>query len=344
MGMFGQNSNVVLITLDGFRWQELFSGADQKLITNENYVHNPEVLNNQFWKNSYQERRKALLPFIWNTVNEIGQIHGNRSLGNQMDLTNTHLFSYPGYNEILSGFADDKRIFSNDKIPNPNKTVLEKINENQRFKGEVAAFCSWDVFPSIINEKRSGIPVNAGYNLATGNNLNTNEKLLNKIQQETPKPWNSVRYDVFTHNFALEYMKKEHPNLIYISYGETDDFAHDGEYDSYLKSAHRADQFVRELWNFVENDRHYKGNTTFIITTDHGRGTIPLNTWTGHGKDIEGANEVWLIIFGKGIKAKGEVTQKKQLYTNQIATSIAHLLNVKIDEKQMGFILPFLEQ
>ena len=31
-------------------------------------------------------------------------------------------------------------------------------------------------------------------------------------------------------------------------------------------------------------------------------------------------------------------------YTNQIATSIADLLNVKIDDKQMGVMLPFLEQ
>ena len=65
------------------------------------------------------------MPFFWKEVTKMGQLHGNRNLGNKVDLTNTMWFSYPGYNEILSGKADDSRINSNDKIPNPNTTILE---------------------------------------------------------------------------------------------------------------------------------------------------------------------------------------------------------------------------
>ncbi|MGI8992391.1 MAG: hypothetical protein ACR2I2_22775, partial [Bryobacteraceae bacterium] len=39
-------------------------------------------------------------------------------------VTNGLNFSYPGYSETLCGFADP-RIKSNDKVPNPNVTVLE---------------------------------------------------------------------------------------------------------------------------------------------------------------------------------------------------------------------------
>ena len=39
---------IVLITLDGFRWQELFNGADKDLIANDLYVEHPEQLKNIF--------------------------------------------------------------------------------------------------------------------------------------------------------------------------------------------------------------------------------------------------------------------------------------------------------
>ena len=86
---------------------------------------------------------------------------------------------------------------------------MEIINEQPQYKGKVAAFGSWDVFPFIINEERSGIPVNAGFEAAKGMNLTEKEKFLNKLQDQTPSPWSTVRLDVFTHNFALEYMKKK---------------------------------------------------------------------------------------------------------------------------------------
>jgi hypothetical protein len=335
--------NVILITLDGLRWQELFTGADKELISNKDYVENTTELSKLFWKDSSEERRKALMPFIWNTVKEQGQIHGNRTIGSKMNLTNKHWFSYPGYNEILSGVADDKRITSNAKIPNPNQTILEIANNSKGYKGHVAAFGSWDVFQSIINETRSQVPVNAGFDTAEGLYLTSNETYLNKLQKETPSPWGSVRLDVFTHNYAIEYMKKKHPKLMYIAYGETDDFAHDGDYESYLKAAERADNFIEELWGFVETDPFYKGNTTFIITTDHGRGTEPIDTWRSHGKDIIGSDQVWVVVFGTKIKPIGEVKSSEQLFTNQIAASIAKLLGIEISDARLGKSFEFIK-
>jgi hypothetical protein len=61
-------------------------------------------------------------------------------------------FSYPGYNEILTGKADDQNIFSNDKIPNPNETILEQFAKTYD-PLKVAAFGSWDVFDYIVNQE-----------------------------------------------------------------------------------------------------------------------------------------------------------------------------------------------
>jgi predicted AlkP superfamily pyrophosphatase or phosphodiesterase len=259
----------------------------------------------------------------------MGQIHGNRMLGSKVDLTNKMWFSYPGYNEILTGKADDERITSNDKIDNPNVTVLEIAQESDSFKGGAAAFGSWDVFPYIINTTRSGIPVNAGFELAKGEDLTAREVFLNQLQPQVPSPWSSVRFDAFTHHYALEYMKRKHPQLTYISYGETDDFAHDGNYEAYLKSAHNTDGLIRELWEYTQQDPFYKDQTLFIITTDHGRGTVPLESWKSHGNEVDGAGQVWIIAFGSNVSALGEANDEEQLYSTQIAPVIYEALGVK---------------
>ncbi|MFH5832078.1 sulfatase-like hydrolase/transferase [Halalkalibaculum sp. DA384] len=317
---------IFLITLDGLRWQELFTGADPKLITHPQYVSDTTSLKKKYWRATPEARRRVLMPFVWNNVVEMGQIHGNRRYGSKVNLTNSMLFSYPGYNEILTGQADDQRINSNDKIPNPNVTILEELNQSAEYRGSVAAFGSWDVFPYIINEQRSGVPVNAGFEKAADENLTEIERFLNRMQPHTPSPWGSVRLDMFTHNYALEYIKRNQPDIVYIAYGETDDFAHDGDYDAYLNSAHSTDAFLRELWEYTQSNPYYKNRTTFILTTDHGRGTTPVDTWRSHGSDIEGADQVWLMLYGAGIEPTGEMKTEEQLYTPVVVDKIRSIL------------------
>lgn len=332
-----KTENVFIITLDGFRWQELFTGADSLLITDKNYVEDPIGLKKIFWQNSPLMRRETLLPFFWNTIAKQGQLYGNRSYGNYVNCSNYMWFSYPGYSEILCGFADDQRIKSNNKIENPNVTVLEFLNKQAAFSGRVAAFGSWDVFPYIINEQRSGIPVNAGFETATGKNLTEREQFLNELQAQIPSPWGGVRLDGFTHHYAMEYIKKNKPRVVYISYGETDDFAHGGKYDAYLKSAHQTDKFIAELWNYIQTDRIYKNKTTLLITTDHGRGTFPVDEWRSHGTEIKNADQIWMAAIGPDTPAMGEVKTEMQLYQNQVAKTAASLLGVLYtNEKPVG--------
>jgi hypothetical protein len=335
-----KTENIFIITLDGFRWQELFSGADSLLIHNKEFTPDSESVVPIFWKTSAEERRKTLMPFFWTTLATQGQLYGNRKYGNHVNCSNAMWFSYPGYNEILSGFADDQRINSNKKIDNPNTTVLEFLNKTPRYKGEVVAFASWDVIPYVINESRSGISVNGGYETAKGKNLSERELFLNELQPQIPGHWGNVRQDAFTHHYALEHLKKEHPKVVYISYGETDDFAHDGLYNEYLKSAQRTDQFIRELWQWVQSESSYKNKTTFIITTDHGRGTTPIETWKHHGDEIGGADQIWLAIIGPDTPPNGEQKNSMQLYQNQVAKSAAAFLGIEYaNEKKVGDVV-----
>ena len=190
----------------------------------------------------------------------------------------------------------------------------------------MAAFGSWDVFPYIINEARSGIPVNAGFRTASGNDLTERERFLNELQPEIPGPWTDVRLDAFTHHYAFEYLKKYHPRLLYIAYGETDDFAHGEHYDAYLTSANRTDAFIEALWNWAQSNEAYRGTTTLLIATDHGRGSG--DAWTGHGSDVEGSGAIWIAALGPDTPPRGEVASERPYYQNQIAATTAALLGL----------------
>src|ERR1700749_928308 len=116
-----KTQNVIIVTLDGFRWQELYRGADSALI-NSKYTETKADIRKKFWAETPEERRKLLMPFFWSTLEEQGQLYGDRDEGNKDEVANKYFFSYPGYNEIFTGFPDD-RMNTNNPVLNPNTNV-----------------------------------------------------------------------------------------------------------------------------------------------------------------------------------------------------------------------------
>lgn len=319
-----KTENVVIVTLDGMRWQEIFGGVDSSLMNNTKYTRDSAEVKNRLWSDNAVERRKKLLPFLWSTVEQNGQLYGNRNAGNYVNVTNPYQFSYPGYNEIFTGYPDTA-VKSNDKIYNKNTNVLEFINKQKGFQGKVAAFSTWDAFPYILNVKRSGIYVNSDVDSLKFSSPEF--KLINDIQFLTAKPL-GVRLDVLTYIAAREYVKEFKPRVLYIAFDETDDYAHEGLYDQYLKSAHAEDAMIADLWNTLQSMPQYKNKTTLLITCDHGRGDKIKDQWRDHGQKVDDSNQIWLAAMGPDTKTLGEVKTNGQLYQRQIATTIASLLGL----------------
>ena len=300
----------------------------------------PVGLDKRFWRNETEERRKALMPFLWGTLAAKGQLYGNRQYSNFVNVRNPYKFSYPGYNEILTGIPDE-RVNSNDKNYNANTTVLEFIQQQPGSQGKVAAYASWDVFPYIINDQRSKIPVSAGLEAAKGKTTTARELVLNELMPHVPNPLGDVRLDAFTFGYALEYLKKNHPKVLYIAFDETDDFAHSGEYGAYLHSAHSADTFVRTLWEYLQSDPQYKDKTTLLITTDHGRGEAATGEWKSHGEKVAISDQIWLAVMGPDTPATGEQKTAGQLYQNQIAKTLAAFLGLNYtNDRPVGEVIP----
>jgi hypothetical protein len=323
--------NVVLITLDGLRPEEVFTGADRRLMTAENGVKAPEELLEKFWRESAVERREILLPFLWQQCQSSqGWIAGDTEHDSQATVTNGLFFSYPGYNEILTG-APDLRVNSNDKKYNKNVSVLEWLHTQDAFRGKVAAYCSWDVFPFIINDQRSGIPVNAGWQPLT---VGQPERLaaLNLVASHLFHEWDGVRYDVLTASGAIEELKANHPRVLFVALGETDDWAHAGRYDRYLLTAQQNDDFIRQLWETVQSIPGYQDKTLFLITTDHGRGD-GREGWKSHGALLPGSERIWMAAIGSGLALQG-IDQGGRFQQAQIAATVAQALG--FDFTQFG--------
>ena len=153
-------------------------------------------------------------------------------------------------------------------------------------------------------------------------------RLINEMQYITTRPI-GVRPDVFTYFAAREYLKLYKPDILYIAFDETDDFAHAGKYDQYLRSAHAVDKMMADLWTIIQQMPEYKNKTSLIVTTDHGRGSIDKRDWQHHGEKIDEADQIWIAAIGCGIPAKGEINTTNQIYQYQIAPTIAELLGFK---------------
>src|SRR5829696_3156024 len=242
--------NVVIVTLDGLRWQEMFGGADREYFK-KGKPGEVSPAETRFWRDTAAERRAVLMPFIWKTIAAQGQIFGDPAKRSRVHVTNGLWFSYPGYNEMFSGAADP-RVDSNDKVPNPNVTVLEWLNGRPGFEGRVAAFGSWDVLPFILNTGRSGIPVGSGFAPVPAPRSDQ-QRAINELAADLPAYWSYGPFDAPIVYAALDSLRTSHPRVLYMMLGEGDEWAHAGRYDLYLDATFRADRFIERVWNSLQS-------------------------------------------------------------------------------------------
>mgnify|MGYP001552877423 CR=1 FL=1 len=324
-----KTENVIVVMMDGMRWEDVFRGADQELIKTQgsdaldNAKGRTALAEKRYWRDTAEKRKEALMPFLWSTVVTEGQLFGNRDLGADSHVANPLHFSYPGYSETLTGLVDP-RIDSNDNVPNPNVTVFEWLNRKPEFAGKVAAFGAWEVFDGIFNKQRCGFVVNAGYEPLTSIPQTPTLALLNSLKAETVRIWPDESFDPMPFHTATEYLKAEKPRLLFIGLGETDDWAHAGSYAEYLNAAHLGDSYLKELWELVQSMPEYRDKTTLIVLPDHGRGLGAQ--WTSHGEKIPESRETWMAFLGPDTPALGERKNSSPVTESQVAATIAALL------------------
>lgn len=307
--------HIVLFTSDGVRWQDLFGGVDAALVTEK-----VKATRDRLWRPTPEERRAAVMPFFWNTLAPRGVVLRN------MQVSNAYRVSYPGYSEILTGRPQDDVIKGNDPVQNPTPSFLQFLKEQGRLRPEqVAVFASWVRFHSIAETRPGTIYINSGYEVSSLPRDSAKVGLLNRLQMDARYLDDSSRHDAFTFELAMEYLNSVQPEHMFISFDETDDWAHNKRYDQVLQSLEYFDRALKTLWTYLQNSAKYRDTTTLVITTDHGRGST-LDDYSGHGAKVAGAERIWAAFIGPDTPAKGELSYHPLRKQCDIAPTILELL------------------
>ena len=320
------DSRLVIITFDGLRWQEVYGGADDAIIQENRFINDVGTFREKYWRDTPEERREVLMPFLWSYVPEHGYMLGNRNRNSLMQVANKMWFSYPGYSEMFCGWPDDERVNSNDPVPNPNVSVLEVVNRDPRYKGKVMMYSSWESIRYAVNNDRGGFPGSSGHEPSyTDTDV---ARMMQDIDAGVADGGDgpTERLDCITYGMAMETLRTQHPKVFYVGFGDTDAYAHKGRYDHYLDAAHWTDLYIRRIVEYCESDPFYKGKTTYLLTCDHGRGSRAA--FRHHGDNTRGSNQTWFMAFGKGIPILGETSGNGVFYTRQFAATIADILGV----------------
>lgn len=336
-GQRGKTENLLVIGWDGVRWEEIFTGVDSVLMTDPAFTKRPAAMRSQFWSDTVAVRRKKLFPFFWSVLAREGQLYGNRTIGNKVDVANPYNLTCPGFTETLVGYADPA-VNSNKKVYNDNSNVLEFIDRQKAFGAQVAVFAMSNLFDYILNKPRTGLMISCDTDKVY--RPEREFRLLNDMSELAPRPFGE-RPDVVTYFEAKEYLTLVHPRVLYLEMGETDDYAHAGSYDFYVSTLHSQEAMIAALWNYVQSIPQYKDKTTLLIACDHGRGDAIKSQWTSHGPSIKDSKDIFILTLGPDTPALGEVGSETQLYQGQIAATLAKLLG--LEYKAEHPVLPAIE-
>ncbi len=324
--------NVILVTVDGLRNEELFGGIDERVlgsVENSGIEYESESLRVRaaYAGSSPELSRSALMPFFWTELVPNGVLLGNESKGGGVRVTNKELFSAPGYIEIITGEPHDD-VVSNDLIRYPYPSFMEYAKDGLGLGfTDVATIGSWEGFATLSSSRPDLFFTNTGFEEVEPAYATDRMRWLGEIQHDIISLWPEGRSDAVTFGMSVECLQKFKPRVLYIAFGETDDWAHQRRYDRYLDYIHVFDSYLERLWTLLQSMDEYRDNTTLIITTDHGRPHDPKE-WVEHGAGMAGSEAIWIAIIGPGVPHRGEVAPSNPVTQSDVAATALKALGL----------------
>jgi len=172
-----------------------------------------------------------------------------------------------------------------------------------------------------------GCMVNAGYDVVSMSPTTNVMNALNAVRANMPRVWEDEAYDAPMFESAMEYVRVKKPRVLFVSLGDTDEWAHAGNYGEYLETIHRVDGSLQRLWEELQSMPEYKGKTTMIFMTDHGRGAAP-EEWKSHGQKVPESKYIFMGFTGRGVPAMGLEKNVGPVTQSQAAATLAKYLGM----------------
>ena len=309
-----EDAAVVIVVLDGTRWQDVFTGADTALASAA-HVPAPSAT--------------ELMPRLHALLEDRGAALG--ASGAAMTASGPNFVSLPGYTEIFSG-RRRHRCIDNECAPTKSPTVFDEVRARAGGPGDVAVFSSWDRI------ERAATSDAASLVLSSGRSRLSHEALLR--DDEATSAWldegrsaaafpgkGDFRPDRFTGGLALRYLETRRPRLLFLGLGEPDEYAHRGDYAGYLDSLRAADAILGDLFALLDRMGPRGEHTTVFVTADHGR----AHDYRVHGGRFPESSRVWLVAAGGDVKARGFVRSERAHHLADIAPTTRRLLGLPAD-------------
>lgn len=313
--------NVVLVLLDGVRQQEWTGKA---LDDFGNPVRTTELLPN------LTRLRKSGLFFP------------------HFQISNPAGVSLPAYADIFAGRRQEKILTNSPPAADLHShypTLFQTVKKNLGlgFDG-VALITSWSPLCAIAQAPPL-LPQEDFYRSCGVHGTNAGPVVSFK-----PELYEGSRADTDTFLEVLQEVPKRTPRLLVVHLGDADEEAHmhsrvqhraGVEYGifHYHNALRQDDYLLGRIWALIQSHPFYRNNTYLLVTTDHGRDSIPQpEQWAHHGRCVaehtrtrpcSGCSGIFALALGPGLPAR---TVKSSYKHTDLAPTIAKLLGVSMPE------------
>ena len=282
-----QDANIILLTLDGVRYEEFF--------------------NKDIFKNYWLKYAKESI------------VLGDPKHKSKLRVANPLIFSLPAYKTMHLGART--LCFTNKCTFTKKETLSEKlIRVNNWHYTKVAVISSWFKVCYAATQSMDNILHSCGQESL---DLIGHEKI-NIQQKKDPPNWNG-RKDKYTFAHGMKFIENNKPRFLHLSLLDSDEHAHQGEWDKYISSLRTYDLYINRLFTLLTKMKDYGSKTTVIITTDHGRGKG--KKWKSHGTNWH-ARKIWMTLRGPDIPQIGSISHKREINHLHIRPFIEMLLGI----------------
>jgi hypothetical protein len=329
-----RDSHVVLLALDGVRWEEIFLGVDRSLAQRSRL---PEV---------DVVPAPMLMPNLHRIIRESGVALGAPRVGEVISATGPNFVSTPGYMEMLTG-RGPVRCRDNGCAPIDEPTLADEFASLPGMAAtDVAVIASWEGLGKAASFDPRRVAISVGRSQGVTRGLLAYDEqaaqLLDQGSRDGPAPGvHNFRRDRATARIALRYLRVKRPRFLFLGLGEPDEYGHRNDYRGYLAAVRAADTVIGQVEVSLRELAASGHRTALFITTDHGRG----RNFTGHGQEEPESGRVWLVATGTAISARGYVAAPVQRHLADLAPTIRLLESLPPDEsRRRGHVLRELFQ
>jgi len=304
---------VVLVVIDGVRWQDVFTGVDPDLA--KTYLLPPREIVGP----------EVLVPNLHRLATGEGLAYGMPGAGEAMFASGPNYVSQPGYIEIFS----ERRplgCLTNDCPRTTEPTFVDDIAEATN--GSAAVVSSWEVIGRAAALRPSKLVTSTGQGRGENQGeLRVNEKASKSLEWgRIAAAWpghGEYRPDKYTREIALSYLEERRPRFLFLGLGDTDEYAHLGDYRGYLRALHEADATIGRLLETLDRMGDDGRHTTVLVTTDHGR----ERAFVSHGGVAPESSRVWMIAGGN-VRPDGPVALPEPAHLFDVGPTVRRLMGL----------------